>query len=89
MSRLNIFYLILEKTNDFVEKGKLPISSGQDIAAEYEAKRSDAYQVIENLNIVKRILSVCTCAILIINIAAFSGFNLLTAFIILQQDWCK
>ncbi|KDQ54941.1 hypothetical protein JAAARDRAFT_38056 [Jaapia argillacea MUCL 33604] len=55
--QLNIFYLILEKLNSFAE-GKYDVSvTGAQIAEEYEAKRTDAWQQVEDLNIVKRIVS--------------------------------
>ncbi|KAF8807625.1 BAR-domain-containing protein [Phlegmacium glaucopus] len=58
--QLNIFYLILEKMNSFADEGKYDISNvpGAQIAQEYEERRSDAWSVIENLGIVKRIVSV-------------------------------
>jgi hypothetical protein len=58
--RLNVFYLLLEKLNGFAD-GKYDVSSvlGSQITQDYEAKRTDASDVIENLNIVKRIISVC------------------------------
>ena len=60
-SRLNIFYLILEKMNSFADEAKYDISNvpAAQIAQEYEEKRTDAWSVIENLAIVKRIVSVC------------------------------
>lgn len=61
ISRLNIYYLILEKMNAFADDSKYDISnlSGAKIESDYEEKRSDAWQYIENLNIMKRIISVC------------------------------
>jgi hypothetical protein len=61
VSRLNIFYLILEKTNSFADEAKYDISNvpGAQIAQDYEEKRTDAWSSIENLGIVKRIISVC------------------------------
>jgi len=61
VSRLNIFYIILEKMNSFADEFKYDISNvpGAQIAQEYEEKRTDAWSVIENLGIVKRIISVC------------------------------
>ncbi|PFH54691.1 hypothetical protein AMATHDRAFT_72453 [Amanita thiersii Skay4041] len=58
--QLNIFYLILEKMNNFSEATKYDITNvpGSQIAADYEEKRSDAWQQIENLNIIKRLISV-------------------------------
>ena len=60
-SRLNIYYLILEKMNSFADEAKYDISNvpAAQIAQEYEEKRTDAWSVIENLSIVKRIVSVC------------------------------
>ena len=61
VSRLNIFYLILEKMNSFADEAKYDISNvpAAQIAQEYEEKRTDAWSVIENLSITKRIVSVC------------------------------
>ncbi len=61
LSRLNIFYLILEKMNTFAETAKYDISNvpGQQICDEYEQNRTDAWNQIEELGITKRIISVC------------------------------
>ncbi|KAF9454932.1 BAR-domain-containing protein [Macrolepiota fuliginosa MF-IS2] len=58
--QLNIYYLILEKMNSFADASKLDIANmpGSQIAQTYEEKRTDAWHVIENMNIVKRIVSV-------------------------------
>ncbi|PPQ98901.1 hypothetical protein CVT24_003532 [Panaeolus cyanescens] len=58
--QLNIYYLIFEKMNSFADDAKYDIQniSAAQIAQEYEEKRTDAWQVIENLNIIKRIISV-------------------------------
>ncbi|KAF8060955.1 hypothetical protein FPV67DRAFT_1512275 [Lyophyllum atratum] len=58
--QLNIFYLILEKMNSFADDAKYDITntSGSQIQQDYETKRTDAWEVIENLNIIKRIISV-------------------------------
>ena len=60
-SRLNIFYLILEKMNSFADEAKYDISNvpAAQIAQEYEEKRTDAWSTIEGLSIAKRIVSVC------------------------------
>ena len=60
-SRLNIYYLILEKMNSFADEAKYDISNvpAAQIAQDYEENRTDAWSVIENLSIVKRIVSVC------------------------------
>ena len=60
-SRLNIYYLILEKMNSFADEAKYDISNvpAAQISQDYEEKRTDAWSVIENLSIVKRIVSVC------------------------------
>uniref|UniRef100_A0A0W0F9Y5 BAR-domain-containing protein n=1 Tax=Moniliophthora roreri TaxID=221103 RepID=A0A0W0F9Y5_MONRR len=57
--QLNIFYMILEKMNSFAEEAKYDITNvpGNQIAADYEEKRTDAWQTIEGLNITKRIIS--------------------------------
>ena len=58
--QLNIFYLLLEKLNTFAE-GKFDVSTpAAQIAADYEARRSDALERIEALNIAKRFISTCT-----------------------------
>ncbi|ETW87661.1 hypothetical protein HETIRDRAFT_424381 [Heterobasidion irregulare TC 32-1] len=55
--QLNIFYMLLEKLNEFAE-GKYDVSvTPAQIAQEYDDKRSDAWHVIEELNITKRIIS--------------------------------
>jgi len=58
--QLNIFYLILEKVNGFAEENKYDVSNtpGSQIVNDYEEKRTDAWSRIEDLNIVKRIISV-------------------------------
>ena len=57
--RLNIYYMVLEKLSGFAE-GKYDVSLPlQDIAADYEAKKSDALQQIEDMAIAKRIVSTC------------------------------
>ena len=49
--------MMLEKLNGFAE-GKYDVSiTGNDIATEYEAKRSDAWSKIEELNITQRFVS--------------------------------
>ncbi|THU90764.1 BAR-domain-containing protein [Dendrothele bispora CBS 962.96] len=57
--QLNIFYLILEKMNSFAEETKYDITniSGNEITANYEEARTDAWNEIESLNITKRIIS--------------------------------
>jgi amphiphysin len=51
--------MLLEKLTAFAE-GKYDVSvPGSQIAAEYEEKRSDTGEQIENLSITKRILSTC------------------------------
>lgn len=59
--RLNIYYLLLEKLNSFADDCKYDISNqpGAQIVEEYEGKRTDAWSLIENLGIIKRIVSVC------------------------------
>ncbi|KAF9056403.1 BAR-domain-containing protein [Panaeolus papilionaceus] len=58
--QLNIYYLIFEKMNSFADDAKYDIQNvpAAQIAQDYEEKRTDAWQVIENLNIIKRIISV-------------------------------
>ncbi|KAI0935699.1 hypothetical protein AcV5_004045 [Taiwanofungus camphoratus] len=56
--QLNVFYLLLEKLNGFAESGKYDVSvTGNQIAKEYEEKRSDAWQRLESFNVTQRILS--------------------------------
>jgi amphiphysin len=59
--QLNIYYVLLEKMTTFAE-GKYDITSipSTQIIQDYEEKRTDASQRIDNLNIIKKILSVCT-----------------------------
>jgi len=61
LCRLNVYYLLLEKMNSFADESKYDISNvpGAQIAEDYESKRSDAWSIIENLGIIKRIISVC------------------------------
>jgi len=57
--RLNIYYMVLEKLSTFAE-GKYDVSlSFHDVATDYEAKRPDALQQIEDMAITKRIVSTC------------------------------
>ncbi|KAG5646869.1 hypothetical protein DXG03_001945 [Asterophora parasitica] len=58
--QLNIYYLILEKMNAFADDAKYDITNvpGAQIQQDYETKRTDAWEVIESLNIIKRIISV-------------------------------
>ncbi|KAJ3576273.1 hypothetical protein NP233_g537 [Leucocoprinus birnbaumii] len=65
--QLNIYYLILEKMNSFADSAKYEITNmpGSAIEQSYEEKRTDAWHTIENLNIVKRIVSVCLQARLV------------------------
>ncbi|KAJ3724298.1 BAR-domain-containing protein [Lentinula guzmanii] len=57
--QLNVFYIILEKMNNFSEEAKYDISniSGNEITSNYESQRTDAWSEIEALNITKRIIS--------------------------------
>jgi amphiphysin len=58
--QLNIYYLMLEKLNSFADEAKMDISSvpGAQIQSDYENKRTEAWSQIEELQIVKRIISV-------------------------------
>jgi amphiphysin len=51
----------MEKMNSFAEEAQWDASniSGSEIASNYEEQRTDAWQRIEELNITKRIISVC------------------------------
>lgn len=61
---MNIFYLLLEKLSGFAE-GRYDVTvTPAQIAEEYEEKRGDAMQQVEDLNIVKRIASVCTSVLI-------------------------
>lgn len=50
--------------NSFTDEAKYDVANtpGAQIAEIYEEKRTDAWSVIENLQIVKRIISVCALA---------------------------
>jgi amphiphysin len=56
---------MLEKLNSFAEESKYDITNatGAQIQADYEEKRTDAWSLIEELQIIKRIISVCTLSI--------------------------
>jgi len=56
--QLNIFYIFLEHITTFAE-GKYDVTniSGSQIVADYEEKRTDAWNTIEGLMITKRIIS--------------------------------
>jgi amphiphysin len=56
--RLNIYYMLLEKLQSFGE-GKYDITNvpGANIAADYEGKRTDAWERIEALGITSRMVS--------------------------------
>ncbi|EAU92940.1 Hob1p [Coprinopsis cinerea okayama7 len=58
--QLNIYYLLLEKMQSFADNCKYDITNvpGAEIQYTYESKRTDAWERIESLNIVKRIISV-------------------------------
>ncbi|KAI0271596.1 BAR-domain-containing protein [Gloeopeniophorella convolvens] len=55
--QLNIFYMLLEKINQFSE-GKYTVDMpASEIATEYEEKRGDSAAVVEALSIIQRIIS--------------------------------
>ncbi|KAH0590190.1 Protein hob1 [Termitomyces sp. J132] len=56
---LNIYYIILEKMNAFAEDSKYDVTNvpGAQIQQDYENKRTDAWELIESLGIVKRMIS--------------------------------
>jgi len=58
--QLNIFYVLLEKMNSFAEEAKFDVANtpGEQISDDYVQKRTDAWQKIEDMNIIKRIISV-------------------------------
>jgi amphiphysin len=49
--------------NGFAEEAKYDVTNvpGSQIAQDYEEKRTDAWSAIEEMNITKRIISVCKC----------------------------
>jgi hypothetical protein len=63
--------------NSFTEEAKYDVSNipGSQIAEIYEEKRTDAWSVIENLHITKRIVSVCALLIIILRRAGFHSTN--------------
>ncbi|KAI0935700.1 hypothetical protein AcV5_004045 [Taiwanofungus camphoratus] len=70
--QLNVFYLLLEKLNGFAESGKYDVSvTGNQIAKEYEEKRSDAWQRLESFNVTQRILSTCRLLLIMSNILGY------------------
>ncbi|TFY79826.1 hypothetical protein EWM64_g4182, partial [Hericium alpestre] len=55
--QLNIYYMLLEKMNQFAD-GKYDVSiTPAQIAEDYETKRSDALEVVEALSIIQRVVS--------------------------------
>jgi amphiphysin len=64
--RLNIYYLMMEKLQGFVQENKFsPGASGAEILGDYENERTEAWQQVESLHITKRIASTgtCTCSL--------------------------
>lgn len=57
--RLNIFYMILDKINQFSENKYTVDMPASQIVAEYEDKRGDSAAVIEALSITQRFISTC------------------------------
>jgi amphiphysin len=58
--QLNIYYLILEKMQGFAD-GKYDISLKYgEITTSYEDRKGDAQEKVDNMHIVKKIISVCT-----------------------------
>ncbi|TFL06231.1 BAR-domain-containing protein [Pterulicium gracile] len=57
--QLNVYYLMLEKIHSFGDESKYDVASapGGQIQADYEEKRTDAWSQIEELGVVKRIVS--------------------------------
>lgn len=66
--------------NSFADEAKYDVTNvpGAQIAQDYEDKRTDAWSLIENLNIIKRIISVCAF-IFTAALAEHSTLNLLAA----------
>lgn len=57
--RLNIYYMILDKINQFSENKYTVDMPASQIVAEYEDKRGDSAAVIEALSITQRFISTC------------------------------
>jgi amphiphysin len=57
--RLNIFYMILEKINQFSEGNYIVDVPASQTVAEFEEKRGDSAAVIEALSITQRFISTC------------------------------
>ncbi|KAI0693634.1 BAR-domain-containing protein [Cytidiella melzeri] len=73
--QLNIFYLLLEKMNAFAEKAQINVAvPAAQVVPDYEAKRTDAWAEIENMNITKRLIS--TSKLVQANRAASGGSSL-------------
>ena len=56
-TRLNIFYLTLEKVQGFASGKYGLLSTPNEVVSAYDARQSDARQQIDNLNINKRLVS--------------------------------
>jgi len=64
--RLNIYYLMMEKIQGFVQENKFrPGASGSEVQGDYDNDRTDAAQQVEGLHITKRIAStgIGTCSL--------------------------
>ncbi|KAF7968100.1 hypothetical protein HWV62_38540 [Athelia sp. TMB] len=73
--QLNIYYVFLENITSFAEKRyDITNTPGAQIATDYEAKRTDAWATIEELNITKRFMS--TSKLMQTNRAAGGGSGL-------------
>ena len=76
-TRLNIYYLFLEKMNSF-SQGKYDVTNcpGPQIESDYENKRTDAWSQIEDLGITKRIVSTCTWIISQLYLSALPNWSI-------------
>jgi amphiphysin len=60
--RLNIYYLMMEKLQGFVQENKFrPGASGSEIQVDYENDLTEARNQVEGLQITKRIVSTGIC----------------------------
>lgn len=60
--RLNIYYLMMEKIQGFVQENKFrPGASGTEIQVDYDNDLTEARQQVEGLQITKRIVSTGIC----------------------------
>ena len=61
--RLNIYYLMMERLQGFVQENKFrPGASGTEIETDYDNDLTEARQQVEGLQITKRVASTGICA---------------------------